>query len=51
MSQNGSLVDVGRFGGAMLVILGIALVTGVWGTWSSWLQGVLVGGDPFVPVV
>ena len=35
----------------MLVILGIALVTGVWGTWSSWLQGVLVGGDPFVPVV
>jgi len=40
-----------RFGGAMLVILGIALVTGVWGTWSSWLQGVLVGGDPFVPVV
>ena len=40
-----------RFGGAMLVILGIALVTGVWGTWSSWLQGVLVGGDAFVPVV
>jgi cytochrome c-type biogenesis protein len=40
-----------RFGGAMLVVLGIALVTGVWGTWSSWLQGVLVGGDPFVPVV
>ena len=40
-----------RFGGAMLVILGLALVTGVWGTWSSWLQGVLVGGDPFVPVV
>ncbi|WP_421736013.1 cytochrome c biogenesis CcdA family protein [Cellulomonas sp.] len=40
-----------RFGGAMLVILGLALVTGVWGTWASWLQGVLVGGDPFVPVV
>ncbi|WP_456845085.1 cytochrome c biogenesis CcdA family protein [Cellulomonas sp. P5_C6] len=40
-----------RLGGAMLVVLGIALVTGVWGTWSSWLQGVLVGGDPFVPVV
>ncbi|WP_315095863.1 cytochrome c biogenesis protein CcdA [uncultured Cellulomonas sp.] len=40
-----------RFGGAMLVVLGIALVTGVWGTWASWLQGVLVGGDPFVPVV
>ena len=40
-----------RIGGGLLVILGIALVTGVWGTWSSWLQGVLVGGDPFVPVV
>jgi cytochrome c-type biogenesis protein len=40
-----------RLGGGMLVILGLALVTGVWGTWSSWLQGVLVGGDPFVPVV
>ncbi|WP_421743475.1 cytochrome c biogenesis CcdA family protein [Cellulomonas sp.] len=40
-----------RFGGAMLVVLGLALVTGVWGTWASWLQGVLVGGDPFVPVV
>ncbi|MBO3083473.1 cytochrome c biogenesis CcdA family protein [Cellulomonas fengjieae] len=40
-----------RIGGGMLVILGLALVTGVWGTWSSWLQGVLVGGGPFVPVV
>nr|WP_246247953.1 cytochrome c biogenesis protein CcdA [Cellulomonas septica] len=40
-----------RVGGAMLVILGFALVTGVWGTWASWLQGVLTGYDPFVPVV
>lgn len=40
-----------RVGGAMLVILGLALVTGVWGTWASWLQGVLTGYDPFVPVV
>nr|WP_129337642.1 cytochrome c biogenesis protein CcdA [Cellulomonas endophytica] len=40
-----------RLGGALLVVLGLALVTGVWGTWAGWLQGVLVGGDPFVPVV
>ncbi|MDC7122219.1 cytochrome c biogenesis protein CcdA [Cellulomonas fimi] len=40
-----------RVGGAMLVVLGLALVTGVWGTWASWLQGVLTGYDPFVPVV
>ena len=41
-----------RFGGALLVLLGLALVTGVWGTWC--LRGCrvsLVGGDPFVPVV
>ena len=36
---------------AMLVVLGIALVTGVWGTWSSWLQGLLIGGDGFTTVV
>jgi cytochrome c-type biogenesis protein len=40
-----------RFGGAMLVILGLALVTGVWGEWASWLQGQLTGTDGFVPVV
>ncbi len=40
-----------RVGGAMLVVLGLALVTGVWGTWAGWLQGVLTGYDPFVPVV
>jgi cytochrome c-type biogenesis protein len=40
-----------RFGGAMLVILGLALVTGVWGDWASWLQGRLTGTDGFVPVV
>ena len=40
-----------RFGGAMLVVLGIALVTGVWGDLVVVAAGCLVGGDPFVPVV
>ncbi|NNH07973.1 cytochrome C biogenesis protein CcdA [Cellulomonas fimi] len=40
-----------RVGGALLVVLGLALVSGVWGTWAAWLQGVLTGNDPFVPVV
>lgn len=40
-----------RAGGAMLVVLGLALVTGVWTQWAAWLQGLLTGGDPFVPVV
>jgi cytochrome c-type biogenesis protein len=40
-----------RFGGAMLVVLGLALVTGVWAEWASWLQGQLTGTDGFVPVV
>ncbi|MBO9555411.1 cytochrome c biogenesis protein CcdA [Cellulomonas sp.] len=40
-----------RFGGAMLVVLGVALVTGVWNDWASWLQGQLTGNDGFVPVV
>ncbi|WP_456821104.1 cytochrome c biogenesis CcdA family protein [Cellulomonas sp. URHB0016] len=40
-----------RLGGAMLVLLGLALVTGVWGDWASWLQGRLTGTDGFVPVV
>lgn len=40
-----------RFGGAMLVVLGVALVTGVWNDWASWLQGQLTGTDGFVPVV
>ncbi len=44
-------VAIMRIGGGMLVVLGLALVTGVWGTWAAWLQGVLVGADPFVPVV
>ncbi|WP_136519110.1 cytochrome c biogenesis CcdA family protein [Cellulomonas telluris] len=42
---------VRRVGGGVLVVLGLALATGVWGTWSAWLQGVLTGADPFVPVL
>lgn len=38
-------------GGAVLVVLGLALLTGAWGTWAAWLQGVLTGGDPFVPAL
>jgi cytochrome c-type biogenesis protein len=40
-----------RFGGGMLIVLGLALVTGVWGQWAGWLQGVVSGNEPFVPVV
>jgi cytochrome c-type biogenesis protein len=42
-------VGIMRFGGAMLVLLGLALVTGVWGQWAQWLQGLFA--DDFVPVV
>ncbi|UJP41854.1 cytochrome c biogenesis protein CcdA [Cellulomonas palmilytica] len=38
-----------RVGGGLLVVLGLALVTGVWDTWAQWLQGVFA--DDFVPVV
>ncbi|TQL03289.1 cytochrome c biogenesis CcdA family protein [Cellulomonas sp. SLBN-39] len=44
-------VAVMRVGGAMLVVLGLALVTGVWTTWAAWLQGLLTGSEPFVPVL
>lgn len=39
-----------RIGGALLVLLGLALVTGVWDSWAQWLQG-LFSDEPFVPVV
>ena len=44
-------VGVLRVGGGLLVVLGLALVTGVWEHWARWLQGLLTGADPFVPVV
>lgn len=40
-----------RTGGGLLVVLGLALVTGVWGHWAAWLQGLLTGTDVYVPAV
>ncbi|MDM8085541.1 cytochrome c biogenesis protein CcdA [Cellulomonas cellasea] len=40
-----------RIGGGLLVVLGIALATGLWASWALWLQGLLTGPDLFVPVV
>ena len=44
-------VAVTRLGGGLLVVLGLAMVTGVWSTWAGWLQGLLTGTNGFVPVV
>lgn len=41
-------VVISRAGGGMLVLVGIALVTGLWGDWVGRLQGVV---DGFVTVV
>lgn len=40
-----------RAGGLLLVVIGIALVTGLWGTWAHWLQQLVTGDAGFVPVV
>ena len=40
-----------RAGGGLLVVLGIALVSGLWGDWAQWLQGLLTTSGVFVPVV
>lgn len=40
-----------RVGGGLLILLGLALVTGLWSTWANWLQGLLTGAEPFVPAV
>ncbi|WP_370276117.1 cytochrome c biogenesis CcdA family protein [Georgenia sp. SYP-B2076] len=37
-----------RLGGALLVLLGIALVSGVWGTFSNYLQGLVLNFEPVV---
>lgn len=39
-----------RAGGALLLVLGVAMVSGLWSGWATWLQGLLTS-DPFVPVV
>lgn len=41
-------VAIMRIGGAMLVLIGIALITGLWNAWTQSLQG-LIGG--FVTVI
>jgi len=40
-----------RAGGGLLVVLGLALVSGLWGSWAQWLQGLLTTSGVFVPVV
>ncbi len=40
-----------RTGGGLLVVLGVLLVTGLWGQAAAWLQGLLTGADGFVPAV
>ena len=40
-----------RVGGGLLLLLGVALVTGLWSAWAGWLQGLLTGAEPFVPAV
>lgn len=37
-----------RVGGAMLIVIGLALVTGLWGTWTQSLQGLIGGFEPVV---
>ena len=37
-----------RIGGGVLVIVGIALVTGLWGLWTHSLQGLIGGFEPVV---
>lgn len=41
-------VAVMRTGGVVLVLVGLALVTGLWGAWTQALQGLIAG---FTPVV
>lgn len=41
-------LTISRFGGVMLILLGLALVTGLWGQFALWFQGI---ANSFVPVV
>ncbi|MDX2294927.1 cytochrome c biogenesis protein CcdA, partial [Streptomyces roseofulvus] len=34
---------VNLIGGALLIVLGLLMVTGLWGSWMSSLQGVMQG--------
>lgn len=44
-------LSVMRIGGGLLILLGIAMVTGLWGQWAAWLQGLFTDAGPFIPVV
>nr|WP_311836001.1 cytochrome c biogenesis protein CcdA [Cellulomonas fimi] len=37
-----------RSGGGLLILVGLALVTGLWGTWTQSLQGLIAGFQPVV---
>jgi cytochrome c-type biogenesis protein len=37
-----------RVGGGLLLVIGLALVTGLWGTWTQSLQGLVAGFRPVV---
>ncbi|MBE7701884.1 cytochrome c biogenesis protein CcdA [Oerskovia sp. Sa1BUA8] len=41
-------VAIMRIGGGMLIVIGLALVTGVWGTWTSRLGGLITGFEPVI---
>jgi cytochrome c-type biogenesis protein len=39
---------ISRVGGGLLVLIGLALVTGLWGVWTQSLQGLVAGFRPVV---
>ena len=41
-------VAIMRIGGGMLILIGLALVTGVWGTWTSRLGGLITGFETVI---
>lgn len=40
-----------RVGGGLLILLGLAMVTGLWGQLAGWLQGLLTDSQPFIPAI
>jgi len=41
-------VAIMRAGGIVLIVIGLALVTGLWGTWTHAIQGLIGGFEPVV---
>ncbi|WP_336707504.1 cytochrome c biogenesis CcdA family protein [Oerskovia sp. USHLN155] len=41
-------VAIMRIGGGMLILIGLALVTGVWGTWTARLSGLITGFETVI---